>query len=147
MSCVPFRTEADTIKYSIPNSNFRPEIPIHPKDNPMTLNKSLGDEIMEFLRTNYHQAIDFVPYLDPDRVKLDDDIFNLFQGFRYPYSEVKLEEETVDDVQIPKPGEKIKKWIDHVINVICSGNRKYAKSVLQWFAHIVQHPDRKAFAI
>jgi hypothetical protein len=146
LSCVPFRTEADMIKYSIPNSNFRPEIPIHVKDNPMTLNKSLGDEIMEYLRTNFHQAIDFVPYLEPGRVRLDEDIFNLFQGFRYPFSEVKYETD-VDDVGIPKPSEKIKKWIDHVIYVICSGDRKYAKTVLQWFAHIVQHPDRKAFAM
>jgi hypothetical protein len=141
---VPFRVEADMVMYSIPNPDFKPDEVIDVKKNPITIRKNLGNEVMEYLRVNNYQAIDFQPFLKPDGNKMDDDIFNLFQGFKLDYEKVEYKYDE-DGIAIPTP--KIKKWIDHVINVICSGNKATAKKVLQWFAHIIQKPDEKAFAM
>lgn len=42
----------------------------------------------------------------------------------------------------PAPGD-VSPFIDYVLKVLCSGDKKLAKYFTQWLAHMVQHPGRK----
>ena len=75
-----------------------------------------------------------MPYLVPPETP-STEIFNMFEGFKFPY--FKLE----------APSESVQPWINHILNVVCSGNAEAAKTLTQWMAHIIQKPTEKAFAI
>ncbi len=66
---------------------------------------------------------------EPNRVEYNDTC-NLFRGFKY---------ETDDK---PDEDEAVQIYIDH-IKFLCNGNNDFAEYVLNWFAHIIQYPERK----
>jgi hypothetical protein len=42
----------------------------------------------------------------------------------------------------PRPG-PVRRFLEHVLTVICNGNKQHARWVLGWFAHIFQRPTEK----
>jgi len=62
------------------------------------------------------------------------EIFNMFEGFKFPYSATK------------EINTSIQPWIDHILNIVCDGNAECAKKLTQWLAHIIQKPTEKSFA-
>ena len=63
------------------------------------------------------------------------EIFNMFEGYKFPYTEVKESPACVQP------------WIDHIHNIVCSGNADQAKTITQWLAHLIQKPTQKAYAV
>jgi phage/plasmid-associated DNA primase len=86
---------------------------------------------------HFYKTVDFVPYLVPTAMK-NKEVFNMFEGFRFPYTP------SVHGAEI-KPS--VEKWVDHILNIVCCGNVELAKTLTQWFAHIVQVPASKGFAV
>jgi hypothetical protein len=134
MSMLPCSTRTESYWYSIINPTFDPDQPIDVKKNPMTLKKILGDTINDVTMMEFYKAVDFVPYLIPPTEK-NKEIFNMFEGYRFPYVEQK------------EPEPSVERWVDHILNVVCCGNADQAKTLTQWFAHIIQKPTEKAFAV
>lgn len=137
----------DAISYSIINPDFNTAEPVGQK-NTMLINRDLGKVITDYLKTHFYKAVDFVPYLiENETQKTSNEIFNLFEGFRFNYEPQEYKESIVDEVNIPAPTAKVQPWINHIINSVCAGNRKLARTLIQWMAHIVQKPTEKSFAV
>ena len=140
----PFRGLENEITYDIINPNFDHKAPPS-KTNSITLNQDLGKVMMDLHKKNFYKTINFTPYLEEECIRKDPDIFNLFEGFRFKYEKHEYKEHIVDGVNIPQPPPKIKCLIDHIINQICSGDRKLARTFIQWMAHIIQKPTEKSY--
>lgn len=142
LSSLPCSAVTENYSYEIINPEFDAGSPINKKTNPLTLNRYFKDKINEYTMGNFYKTIDFVPYLippenDPSFNKSFNkrETFNLFEGFRFPY------------VKVSTPCASIQPWIDHILNVVCSGNKDQAKILTQWMAHMLQKPTEKAFAV
>jgi len=144
LSNAPLTARADKISYSIVNTEFDKSRPVA-ADNLAEIKKDLGDVMMDYMKTNFYKTVDFLPYLKEEKYS-NGEVFNLFEGFRFPYTEVKHEDCITNNVNIPNCP-KIQCWIDHIINICCSGDRKLARTIIQWFAHIIQKPQEKAFCV
>jgi hypothetical protein len=123
----------DDIDYEIINPGWDKREPIN-KFNPLVIKKKLSLLCLDWVKCNNFRTVDFIPELIP-KPKQDTDIFNLFEGFRFGYEQ---------RTQVP---ELIKPFIDHVINVFGGRDPQMGKTVLQWFAHIVQKPTLKSYAL
>jgi putative DNA primase/helicase len=60
---------------------------------------------------------------------------NLWQGFALEQSEL--------DIEAIRNDEQIKLYLQHITDIICDGNNDYAKTIIQYLAHIFQRPDEK----
>jgi hypothetical protein len=138
---IPFHCQATCIAYDVLNMQFDQKKLIA-KDNSPTITKNLSDTICEYRKLRAHSKINFAPYLIIDRT--DPDILNIFQGFRFPYaqSEVKY-----DEGKFPITTGSTKLWVDHILHVICDGDKEHAKTFLSWLAHIIQKPQDKGFSV
>lgn len=130
----PFATKSDSIKFDIINPEFDPEQPPS-KDNQMTLGRDLFEVMTEHRKIHFHKSVDFMPSLTP--IEEDGDIFNLFEGYRYQYTQT-------DYKDVPQ---SIQPWINHIKEAICSGDATLARIVTQWFAHIIQKPQKKCYSL
>ena len=137
MSLLPCSRMTDAYYVKVVNPRFDENAPMdegkHAK-NPMFLKVDFKDAINEHTMMDFYKAVDFVPYLIPP-TKESKEIFNMFEGYKFLYTEVK---ETPACVQ---------PWIDHIHNIVCSGNVDQAKTLTQWLAHLIQKPTQKAFAV
>jgi len=106
----------------------------------MFLVKKFGDVINEYTMKHFYKSVDFLPYLKPP-AKEDAEIFNMFEGFRFPFIDARVNGEQKE------PSTSIIPWINHIHDVVCSGNAGLAKTITQWLAHIIQKPTEKSFAI
>lgn len=132
LSELPCSRKTEAYEFNIVNDNFDPSQPIG-KHNSMVNNMRLSDAINDYTMRNFYKTVDFIPYLIEPEV--DRETFNLFEGFRFPYTEMKEQPDS------------IKPWIDHIRDVVCCGNVEHAKALTQWMAHIIQRPTEKAFAV
>ena len=138
LSALPCSAVTENYSYEIINPDFDEHQPINKKTNPLTVNRYFKDKINEYTMGNFYKTIDFVPYLIPPEIDPrfnKRETFNLFEGFRFPY------------VKVSTPSASIQPWIDHILNVVCSGNKDQAKVLTQWMAHMLQKPTEKAFAV
>jgi hypothetical protein len=143
---MPLCSKADAISFSIINPDFNPQEAVS-KTNTATIKKDLGEMMMDYMKTNFYDSVDFMPYLNENPLLPEDGIFNLFEGYKYKYEDRKYEDEIIDDVAIAKPPEMIQPFISHIINIICRGDRKLARIVIQWFSFLIQKPMEKSFAL
>lgn len=134
----PLMGVADSIQFEVSNPEFNPAEPVCPT-NPLVLSKDLGKLMVDKMKTAFYKTVDFLPYLKPQEP--NSEVFNLFEGFRFPYQEYKTEAARLDDEALIKP------FLDHVLHKMCRGDQTLNKTILQWFAHIIQKPQEKAFAI
>jgi hypothetical protein len=134
----------DSISYNIINKDFKTTEPVS-KSNQMTLVKDLGTTVVEYLKTHFHKTVDFEPCLHAETA--DPEIFNLFEGYRFKYTDQKYEPAIENGVNIPTATPRVQPWISHIINAICAGNRKHARILIQWMSHIIQKPTEKSFAV
>ena len=132
LSSLPCSAITESYWYEIINLDFDESEPVD-KRNQMVVRRYFKDKINEYTMEHFYKTVDFVPYLIPP-ANQNKEIFNMFEGFRFPYVEAK-----VDPCVQP--------WIDHIFNVVCCGNADQAKVLTQWMAHIVQKPTSKAFAV
>lgn len=72
-------------------------------------------------RRTYSKGIVFAPNMDVH------DAFNLWQGF-------SVERD---------PNASCAVFLDHLLNVFCSGNKEHYDYMLKWMAHLVQFPEEK----
>lgn len=135
LNMLPCSKTTETYSYDIINPMFDTEQPIDPKKNPLTIKTMLCDTINKFTMMEFYKAVDFVPYLVKPK-ETNREIFNMFEGFKYPYVAGQTE---------IKPS--VLPWILHILNIICCGDAELAKIMTQWLAHIVQVPAEKAFAV
>lgn len=137
MSMLPCSRKTESYSITLINPDVDVNQPFdsgkHAK-NPLLLNATLEDIINDYTMMNFYKCVDFVPYLIPPST-IDREIFNMFEGFRFSYTKT---------TEI-KPS--VKKWVNHTLNIVCSGNEEQAKTLTQWMAHIVQKPTEKSFAI
>jgi len=136
MSLLPCSRTTDAYYVKVINPMFDENVPMDEgkyAKNPMFLKVDFKDAINEHTMMDFYKAVDFVPYLIPPSQK-SKEIFNMFEGYRFPYVEVKEVEPC------------IKPWIDHIFNVVCCGNVDQTKTLTQWLAHLIQKPTQKAFA-
>jgi len=75
-----------------------------------------------------YRGIDFLPY-PPCCFPPNTKFFNLFLGFKAPIIEI--------DSALIEP------IIWHIENVWCNGNKVLSEYVLNWFAYLIQYPDKK----
>ena len=134
LSMLPLSKNTEAYMYSIVNLAFDTEQPID-KFNKPTFSVNLSDTINKITMMEFYKSVDFIPYLVKP-IETNKDIFNMFEGFRYPYIKGQVE---IKQSVVP--------WIDHILNIICCGDVELAKTLTQWMAHIVQIPAEKAFAI
>ena len=132
MSMLPCSKLTEAYYINIINPDFDVNLPVATK-NPMTIKIDCKDIINSHTMMDFYKAVDFVPYLIPPAEE-SKDIFNMFEGYRFQYTEVN---ETPACVQ---------PWIDHIHNIVCSGNAEQSKTLTQWLAHLIQKPTQKAFA-
>jgi len=132
MNMLPCSKPTEAYYINIINPDFDVNIPVAIK-NPMTIKIDCKDIINSHTMMDFYKAVDFVPYLIPPAEE-SKDIFNMFEGYKFQYTEVK---ETPACVQ---------PWIDHIHNIVCSGNSEQSKTLTQWLAHLIQKPTQKAFA-
>ena len=130
---LPCSKPTEAYELSIINPSFDITQPID-KNNSMIITKKFCDIINKYTMRNFYKTVDFIPYLLPP-AKENLNVFNMFEGFRFPYQEQKDVPETV------------KPWINHILEVVCSGNKEQAKILTQWMAHIIQKPTEKAFCV
>lgn len=78
-----------------------------------------------FLKGNTFDRLDFIPTFEDGKVPAG--VFNLFQGFP-----------EVDAAQSVD-----RKILDHLKHVLCAGNEAFYEYVLNWLAHLIQHPTDK----
>jgi hypothetical protein len=133
LNCLPCSKPTEAYELSIINPSFDITQPID-KNNSMIITKRFCDVINKYTMRNFYKTVDFIPYLIPP-AKENMNVFNMFEGFRFPYQEQKDVPETV------------KPWINHILEVVCSGNKEQAKILTQWMAHIIQKPTEKAFCV
>ena len=149
---VPCSSRDNAYYFKIINPKFDPSMPSNDKNNPMLTKVMFSEGIIERTMRGFYKNIEFKPYLKEEEdqkeareVKEDDseaqqkeppkkENFNMFEGYRFPYTKTNV----IDP--------KVQPWIDHILNVICSGNTNYAKTLTQWMAHLIQKPMEKAFA-
>lgn len=81
-----------------------------------------------------YKDIDFIPYLYKDEVK-NNDIFNLFTGFRF---------EPLDDIKETEYYDTIQPILSHLKEVLCSNNEDVYQYVIKWLSHLIQRPCDKA---
>jgi predicted AAA+ superfamily ATPase len=137
LSNLPCSRTTEAYSFSIINPSFEQSMPADsgPRaKNPMFLVKKFGDVINDYTMEHFYKSVDFVPYLIAPETP-NTEIFNMFEGFKFSYVEQK------------EPVDSVKPWINHILNVICSGNPEQAKKLTQWMAHIIQKPTQKAFAV
>ena len=134
---LPCSSTTEAYTYSIINPKFDHEQPIDVKKNPLTLRMRLSDSINKLTMMEFYKAVDFVPYLVPP-AENNKEIFNMFEGFKYPFINTQGQAEIKPNVQ---------RWVDHILNIVCCGDVELAKILTQWFAHIVQRPAEKSFAV
>ena len=123
--------------YTILNPNFDVTMRMDESKNPMYIKRSFRNSIYQYAGLHHYVNIDFEPYLIEEKLEDEPDrrIFNMFEGFRFPYTKT-------DEVN-----PCIQPWIDHIENILCQGNKAYAKALTQWFAHIIQKPTEKSYAV
>ena len=134
LSACPFQSKSEAIKFDVINPDFDADKPPS-KDNQNTINYNLFDILSDHRKINFHKTLDFIPYLGD--YKGDPDVFNIFQGYKFPY----IQKEFDDVPELAKP------WVNHIIQAICSGDETMAKTVIQWFAHLIQKPTQKSFSL
>lgn len=135
LSSPPCSHGDDAYSYKTINKDFNPEQAIDDKKNPMVLTNKLKDTINRITMMEFYKAVDFVPYLVKP-VEVNREIFNMFEGFKYPYISGQTD---IKPSVVP--------WVNHILNIICSGDEALAKIMTQWMAHIVQCPAEKSFAV
>ncbi len=86
--------------------------------------------------TTIYNDVNFLPYLHKEDVK-EKNILNLFTGFKF--KTLPQEEKQEDDYF-----ESIEIILNHVLKVLCNGNEKIYKYVIQWIAHLIQKPWDKS---
>ena len=101
-----------------------------------------------------YKYFEFKPYLIPPQPhEMNNDTLNTFGGWRWKFTERKYE---VDEKGHPIPPDCIKPWIDHIKNKICiesdlvkgvHGYQHLGHTIIQWFAHILQCPTQKPWAL
>jgi hypothetical protein len=138
-SITPCSTKDMAYWFSIINPDFEASMPLCSKKNPMFLRKKFGDLINDYTMRHFYKSVDFMPYLIPPTIE-DTEIFNLFEGFRFPFIELSNNGEQKEPLSVIP-------WINHIHDVVCSGNAEAAKTIIQWLAHIIQKPTEKSFAI
>jgi hypothetical protein len=134
LSTCPFQSKSESIAFDLINNEFDPEKPPS-KDNKNTINQDLFKLVSDYRKVNFHKTLDFLPYLD--EYKQDPDVFNIFEGYRFPY--MKRQYADVPAGAMP--------WIVHIRDAICDGDLEMANTVIQWFAHIIQKPQQKSFSL
>jgi len=80
-----------------------------------------------------YQTVCFYP--KENSVELDGVHFNLFTGFKASFKPVKR------NYGIIKP------FLNHILEVICNGNSEYYGWLIQYFANIIQNPNKKSGVI
>ena len=71
---------------------------------------------------------------DPSGVGPVDGKFNLWRGFTY---------EPLEGVTLRQAKKKCSRFLRHILEVVCQGDRKLYKWLLNYFADLIQRPDRK----
>jgi hypothetical protein len=134
LSNLPCDRKNEAYSFSIISPNFEMSMPVDIKKNPMFLVKKFGDVINDYTMEHFYKSVDFLPYLIAP-TKEDTEIFNMFEGFKFPF------------INTREPAESVQPWINHILEVVCNGNVEQAKKLTQWMAHIIQKPMQKAFAV
>ena len=134
LSACPFLAKSESITFDVINTEFDADAPPS-KDNKNTVSHDLFKVVSDYRKVNFHKTVDFLPYLG--EYKQDPDIFNIFEGYRFPH--VKRQYADVPSGALP--------WINHIRNAICSGDDEMTKTVIKWFAHIIQKPQQKSYSL
>ena len=134
LSTCPFQSKSESISFDLVNQDFDPEKPPS-KDNQNSIPGDLFKLVSDYRKVNFHKTVDFQPYLG--EYKIDPDIFNIFEGYRFPYLQRQYSD--VPAGALP--------WIIHIRDAICNGDLEMANTVIQWFAHIIQKPQQKSYSL
>lgn len=78
-----------------------------------------------------YKSADVIPYSAKNEVKIDR-IFNLFPAWQHKY-----DPDFVVDMEI------VDLWLYHIRSIICDDNEETGEYLINWFAHILQHPELK----
>lgn len=112
---IPFRSDIQDVEFTIDN------IPT-----------SMYKYFTEYYKNKSYSFLDFHPYLKDN--PCDPDVFNLFQGFQYPYDDV---------MDTPLDMSKIQKILYHLEHIICDGDPAMFNYVRNWHSHLFQRPQEK----
>lgn len=77
-----------------------------------------------------YEKVDFIPFLKQEIIKKG--TLNLFTGFAWAHPQV-----------LTSFSENLTFMIDHVKYQLCNGNEKVFNQLMNWLAHLVQHPEQK----
>lgn len=104
----------------------------------------------EVMFQHSYRYFKFHPYLtDEQKAEVPKSTFNMFKGFRYPYNKKAY---PLDEQGFPIPPKSIAMWVDHIKNVLAPNGQtvegvNLSHKVLQWYAHLIQKPREKPFAL
>jgi len=98
--------------------------------------RPLFDYWMEHCNRNQYKSLEFKPIAGQvagGTVLPPGDIYNIYCGLAFE--------------PVEAPVEKFNLILKHILNVICCGNAEAYEYLLNWFAYLMQYPDRQGGAV
>jgi hypothetical protein len=127
-------TGTDEIEYEIINPSFDRTECVS-KFNPLVVKRKLSALCLDHVKCHNFRTVDFVPSLEPVNTTDNGEVFNLFEGYRFKYEKREANSTLIQP------------FIDHIVAVFAGRNEAMGKIVLQWFAHLIQKPTQKGYAL
>lgn len=104
--------------------------------NDQVVSITLYDVLNFCWREIAYASADVVPYSPLETPKNDRDMSNLFGSYTHEYqSDFVIDQPVVD------------KWLHHIRDIICAGNKDCTELMYTWFAHLLQKPAIKTATV
>ena len=105
-----------------------------PAENP---HFSVREIALERRRTKFSQNVGYFPYLKPTQRVDDFELFNLFDGFRWVYSEIR------GGTSLNEYPPEIKPFIWHIYEVLADKDENLGNYLCEWLSFLLKEPNRK----